>query len=65
MLSKSKKLAIDKALYAKLEKAARARGYASTEEMIVHILEREADKSDSSGDREQAEKQLRGLGYLE
>ena len=40
-------------------------GYSSTEEFIVHVLEKEAAKFDGATDDEQVEKRLRGLGYIE
>ena len=63
----AKKIKIDPALYEKLVAAAERAGYASVDEMIAHVLEREAAKSESkeTQDEEQAEKQLRGLGYIE
>ena len=58
------KVRIDKALYDRLAAIARAGGYSSANELIVHILQREADKFDEHDDKE-VEKQLRGLGYIE
>lgn len=61
----SKKIKIDKSLYDRLSEAAEQAGYASTEELIAHVLEREvADRNDDL-DQRQAEEQLRGLGYIE
>lgn len=60
----SKRIKIDKSLYERLAEAAQSAGYASTEELIVHVLEREvADRDDV--DQKHAEEQLRGLGYIE
>jgi ferritin-like metal-binding protein YciE len=60
----SKKIKIDKSLYDRLAAAAQRAGYASTEELITHVLEREAAGSDDV-DQQRAEEQLRGLGYIE
>jgi ferritin-like metal-binding protein YciE len=61
----SKKIKIDKSLYDRLAAAAQRAGYASTEELITHVLEREAAGSDDDVDQQRAEEQLRGLGYIE
>ena len=65
MFSSTVKVRIDKTLYARLKDIAAAGGYASTDEFIRHILEREADKIGDSTDDAEVEKQLRGLGYIE
>ena len=59
-----KKIRIDKDLYGRLKAAALRAGYALTEEFIQHVLEREAGGLEELSDVEQAERQLRGLGYL-
>jgi ferritin-like metal-binding protein YciE len=62
----SKKIKIDKSLYDRLAAAAQRAGYASTEELITHVLEREAaSDGDDDLDQQRAEEQLRGLGYIE
>ena len=59
------KIAVDKQLYRRLGPAAERAGYASTEEFIVHILERELNQLEQAAAEQEAEKQLRGLGYIE
>lgn len=59
------KVKIAKPLYERLAEIASAGGYSSTEEFIVHILEKEAAKFDDATDDEEVQKQLRGLGYIE
>jgi hypothetical protein len=61
----SKKIKIDKPLYERIEMAAQAAGYASTDEFIVHVLERETKKLEETAADGEVEKQLRGLGYIE
>ncbi len=61
----SKKIKIDKSLYDRLAEAAQRAGYASTEELITHVLEREAATGGDDLDAQRAEEQLRGLGYVE
>ena len=65
MFSSRVKLRIDRALYDRLGEISRVGGYSSTEEFIVHILEKEAARFDEAKDDAEVEKQLRGLGYIE
>ena len=65
MFSSQAKIKVSKALYERLTEIARAGGYASTNEFIVHVLEREVSQLDGAKDDEEVEKQLRGLGYIE
>lgn len=59
------KIKVDKGLYDRLAAAAERAGYATTDEFIVHVLEREAAGPDNKTSDEEVEKQLRGLGYIE
>ena len=59
-----KKIKIDNDLYETLEKAAGARGYATTEEYILHVLEQATQKEKKSLSEEEVKKRLKGLGYL-
>ena len=59
------KIAIDHELYERLEKAARAGGYSSAEEFILHILEGAATPAGADESEEEVRKRLKGLGYLE
>jgi len=61
----SKKIRIDKNLFDKLAEAASRAGYATTEELINHVLEREVANQQDELDQKQAEEQLRGIGYVE
>ena len=65
MFSGKRKIKIDKELYEQLAEAAERGGYSSTEELIHHVLEREVAGLQEQQDSEQAEQQLRGLGYIE
>ena len=60
-----RRIAIDKELYGKLIETAQLKGYSSTDEFIVHVLERETAGAEEQLDEEQAARQLRGLGYIE
>ncbi|REK09457.1 MAG: hypothetical protein DWQ37_18655 [Planctomycetota bacterium] len=65
MFGSTKKIAIDKSLYDRLAELAAARGYASTDEFVVHLCERETAASREKLDEGEVEQQLRGLGYIE
>ncbi len=60
-----KKIKLDAELYAKAKIVAEQAGYASVDEFISHMLEKELRTLHELGaSAEQVEKQLRGLGYL-
>lgn len=65
LFSSFKKVKVDKELYSRLESAAERGGYSSVDELIRHLLEREIGGMEQESDQEEAERQLRGLGYLE
>jgi hypothetical protein len=60
------KIKIDSKLFDRAKEAAEKAGYASTEEFITHIIEKEVARLESppGGDNAIAD-QLRGLGYIE
>ncbi len=58
------KIKLDKELIERAKKVAEVAGYASHEEFITHIIERElANFEDGASDEEITEK-LKGLGYI-
>lgn len=59
------KLKIDKKLYSQLECAASAKGYSSTEEFIIHVLEKAAEHENNRESEEAVRNRLKGLGYVE
>jgi metal-responsive CopG/Arc/MetJ family transcriptional regulator len=60
-----KKIKLDKNLLERAEAFAAEAGYASVEEFIAHILEREIAKSNSEDESEEEVKErLKGLGYI-
>ena len=65
MFGANAKVKIAKPLFKRLASIAAAGGYSSTEEFIVHILEKEAANFDDAVDEAEVQKQLRGLGYIE
>jgi metal-responsive CopG/Arc/MetJ family transcriptional regulator len=58
------KIKIDKELYQKIEKIAEAAGYSSTDEFIIHLLEKEVAKFEGADSEEEIKKRLKGLGYI-
>ncbi len=65
MFSSKKKIVLEPQLYERLEKMAEAAGYSSTDELVTHLLEQATADQEEQLDRDAAERQLRGLGYLE
>lgn len=60
-----KKIKLDKNLLERAAEFASKAGYASLEEFITHILEREIAKADSDDESEEEVKErLKGLGYI-
>ena len=58
------KVAVDKALFAKIKKYAEMSGYSSPEEFVTHCLEKEVAKIEESDSEEEIKKKLKGLGYI-
>ena len=65
MFSSKKSIRLDKELYKKLQEKSGEAGYSSVDEFIVHVLESAVAGGDDDLDRDQVDRQLRGLGYLE
>ncbi|MFN0007620.1 MAG: hypothetical protein ACKVXR_06905 [Planctomycetota bacterium] len=64
MFGGGSKIKLDKDLLERIKKIAEVAGYASHEEYIVHVLEKEISKfEDAQSDADITEK-LRGLGYI-
>jgi len=55
----------DKALWARIQTCAADAGYASPEEFIRDVLERELARIENAPPKEDVIRQLKGLGYLE
>ncbi len=59
------KIKIDKDLLEKVNKYAGIAGYASPEEFVQHVLEREIAKFEEGGaDEDEIKKRMQGLGYI-
>ena len=60
------KLKLDPNLYDRVKKVSEIAGYSSPDEFIVHIIEKELSKLESSSnDEKEVIERLKGLGYLE
>jgi len=58
------KVKINKDLLEKAKTVAEERGYASVEEFINHLVEKEVTKLDSANEQDEVKKRLQGLGYI-
>jgi hypothetical protein len=59
------KIAIDKDLLLRVKKCAAIAGYASAEEFVQHVIERELAKFEAGGDSaEEIRRRMQGLGYI-
>lgn len=63
MLSPTVKL--NKALWAKVKKCAKAGGYSSPDEFVEHVLEKELATLEEAESDEEIARKLKGLGYLD
>lgn len=58
------KIKLDKALMARVKRFADLAGYASADEFVVHVIEKELAKFEGSDSEEDIKKKLKGLGYI-
>ena len=65
----SHKVKIEGELLEKVKQCADAAGYESVDEFVIHVLEKETNKvlppDESNISKEEVQKRLRGLGYIE
>jgi len=59
------KIKIDSNLFSRLKNVAEAAGYSSTEEFVIHMIEKELEKIETADDSKTIQERLRGLGYLQ
>jgi len=59
------RIKIDDVLFERLKKTAELAGYASTDEFILHTLEKTVAELESAETEEEVRKRLQGLGYLD
>ena len=58
------KVKIDKDLFDRVRKVADVAGYATTEEFIIHVLEKEMLHFEDAGSDDDIRERLKGLGYI-
>lgn len=58
------KVKIEGDLYKKLESLAKIAGYSSTDEFIIHILEKQFGEIDTEEEDKDILDRLKGLGYI-
>ncbi|MFQ5490151.1 MAG: hypothetical protein ACE5GE_05455 [Phycisphaerae bacterium] len=59
------KIKLDNDLYERVKKVADVAGYASADEFILHMIEKELQVLEKPEDDADITERLRGLGYLE
>lgn len=59
------KIKIDDELYDRLKKVSKIAGYASPDEFVIHMIEKELAALEDAEDDQDVTERLRGLGYLE
>lgn len=64
MFGGGNKIKIDKDLLERIKRVAEVAGYASHEEFIVHILERELAQFEGAQSDAEITEKLKGLGYI-
>jgi hypothetical protein len=64
MFGGGNKIKIDGDLLDRVKKVAEVAGYASHEEFIVHVLERELAQFEDAGSDDEIVEKLKGLGYI-
>jgi metal-responsive CopG/Arc/MetJ family transcriptional regulator len=64
MFGGGNKIKLDKDLIERVKQIAELAGYASHEEFVTHIIERELAQFEDDGSDEDITEKLRGLGYI-
>jgi len=64
MFGGSNKIKLDSELLDRIKRVAEVAGYASHEEFIVHVLEKELANFEGASSDEDITEKLRGLGYI-
>jgi predicted DNA-binding protein len=59
------KIKVDDGLYERVKKVAQLAGYATPEEFVVHVIEKELSVLESASTDADVTERLRGLGYIE
>lgn len=64
MFGSANKIKLDPALIERVKQISEVAGYASHEEFIVHIIEKELAQFEEAGSDDDITEKLRGLGYI-
>ena len=64
MFGGGNKVKLDKELFERVTKVAKLSGYASIDEFVAHVLEKELANIEDAGSEEEVKKKLEGLGYI-
>jgi hypothetical protein len=64
MFGNNVKVKIERDLYDRLKKVADVAGYATVEEFITHVLEKEMLHFEDAGSDDDIRAKLKGLGYI-
>ena len=64
MFGGGNKIKLDGDLIDRIKKVAEVAGYASHEEFIVHVLEKELSHFEGAGSDDEILEKLKGLGYI-
>lgn len=64
MFGSGNKIKIDKDILERIKRVSEVAGYASHEEFITHVLERELAQFEGDESDEDITEKLRGLGYI-
>ena len=56
---------LKKELWDRVKRCSDAAGHSGPEEFIEHVLEKEISKDEDAASKEEVERRLKGLGYLE
>ena len=64
MFGSSTKVKLDRDLVDRLRKVADVAGYATVEEFITHVLEKEMLHFEDAGSDDDIRQRLKGLGYI-
>jgi len=59
------KIKIDSGLFNRMKKAAESAGYSSTDEFVIHVIEKALAEYETVNEDEKTAERLRGLGYIE
>ena len=59
------KIKIDANIYERVKKVAEKAGYATPEEFVIHMIEKELSVLESADSDADVTERLRGLGYIE